>query len=277
MENMYLFIIWNKALFCKNRIIKDLELSFEIIHSSYIEWSKDKFIDNLEALYGRKLGDPKDKIIPCGTGKFYVAIVRDNNPKFEERKQYDGYEIVNSNIYDKKTLYRKWTAGSHRVHCSVDENEFNHDIAVLFGKKYIENSPLNTKGVRGFDSIEDFEICTKMFSNPKIVKNGNTYFIFAKCRYDLVSYLRCNEISKNIYSLIIKNQDIKLVIFGEIDKDIEIGLSDKNRAEIINNHENYIKTIRPINPLRISGTMSIKYQITTELKLLLAKIKCILL
>lgn len=272
-DNYYLFIIWNKALFCKDRIIKDLESSFEIIHSSYIEWSKDKFIDNLEALYGRKLGNPKDKIIPCGIGKFYVLIVRDNNPKFEERKQYDGYEIVNSNIYDKKALYRKWTAGSHRVHCSVDESEFNHDIAVLFGEKYIENSLLNTKGVRGFDSINDFETCVKMFSNPSIIKTDNRYFIFTKCRHDLVSYLKCIETSKNIYSLNIDNHEVKLVIFGIVDKDIDRNLSEDNINIIINDYENYIKSIDSINPSRISDKHSLLSIIIPELKLIRAKIK----
>lgn len=273
MENKYLFIIWNKALFCKDKILKDLESSFEIVHSSYIAWNKDNFVANLEAMYGRKLGNPKDKIIPCGMGNFFVIIVKDNNPKFEQRKQYDGLEIVNSNIYDKKALYRKWTAGSHRVHCSVDNNEYNHDIAVLFGQEFIQNNNLDTKGVRGFNSIDEFENCIKLFSNPKMSKEENTYYIFTKCRYDLVSYLRCKEIGKNKYTLNINNQTLTLYIFGEIDKDINTNISNDEINEIIKNIESYISSTHPINPSRISSKQSIFNRLVQEIKLLRARIK----
>lgn len=273
MENMYLFVIWNKALFCKKKIVNDLKSSFEIVYSSYIEWSKNHFIENLEAMYGRKLGDPIDKIGPCGTGKFFVVVVKDNNPKFEQRKQYDGYELVNSNIYDKKALYRKWTAGSHRIHCSVDEQEFKHDIAVFFGQSIINETKINTKGVRGFDSIEDFENCLTLFSNPKIIKQDKSYFIFTKCRYDLIAYLRCKEITKNTYSLNIRNEMIKLYIFGEIDEDIKSDLTDDDIKTIINNYTKYIASINSINPARISSKYSIKDIIIRELKLIIAKLK----
>lgn len=135
MNNQYVFIIWNKALFAKDRIINDLNDSFEIEKLFYIEWSKNKFEDNLLALYGEKCNNPKEKAFAVGRRKFLVLIVKDNNPIFEDRQQHKLVK-VNSGIYDKKWLYRRWTAGNFRIHASVTDEETRHDLSILLGNNY---------------------------------------------------------------------------------------------------------------------------------------------
>lgn len=259
MENTYLFIIWNKALWCKDKILKDLESSFEIINEITINWNKNHYEDNMKALYGRKLGPVEDKILPCGKGPFSLIIVKDNNPTFEERKMFDGYETVNSKIYDKKELYRKWTAGSHRIHSTDTKEELEHDLVILFGNDYdniiylTNELKLDTKGVIGFDSKEDLLNCLKLFGNNTVIESNNELFIFSKCRYDIAEFIKCIQIYENIYSLKINNETIIINIFGELDGDIpnnsyDIIVNNKNIYEsIINDKNSYIDYIKNKN------------------------------
>lgn len=256
MKNTYLFIIWNEALWCKNKIISDLNNSFEIIKYFYIQWDNNEYEKNLQALYGRKLGPANEKISLCGKGKFLVIIINDNNPKFDNRKMYDGFENVNTNVYDKKFLYRKWTAGSHRIHCSDTEIETLHDLVVLFGYNYnnvinsIHNNEIikiNTKGIQGFDSQNDILNCISLFATNITKIKNNTLFIFTKCKYDLVSFLNCTKINNNLYNIEINNQIINIIIFGELDGDLPNNsfnyLNNNICNSIVSNFNNYINYI----------------------------------
>lgn len=305
MENTYLFLIWNKALWCKDKILKDLSNSFEIIKEIEVNWSKEHFEDNLKALYGRKLGPVEDKVLPCGKGKFSLIIVKDNNPVFEQRKMFDGLEKVNSNIYDKKELYRKWTAGSHRIHCSDTKEENKHDLVILFGKDYkqildttaIYN--LDTKGVLGFNSKEDLLQCLDLFGNNKVYEKDNELYVFSKCRYDIVEFIKPKELSDNEYSISINGKELIINIFGELDGDLPVNsyqqiIDNKELSDtIINNKNEYINYInnkdnklinslllknnldtsfKKENPNRI-GKMEWYKKIQSELKLIICKIK----
>ena len=80
MENTYLFLIWNKALYQRQKILNDINNSFEIVKDIYVKWNKKNFPFNLQAFYGRKLGDPKGKMISSGTNEFELILVKDNKP-----------------------------------------------------------------------------------------------------------------------------------------------------------------------------------------------------
>ena len=244
MNNTYLFIIWNKALWCKDKILKDLSNSFNIVSSLYIKWSYENFENNLKSLYGRKLGNPNEKIQPCGKGPFLLILVEDPSPDLKERKMYDGTEFVNANIYDKKMLYRKWTGGCHRIHCSDTQKETEHDLAVIFGANYnnylnedSQSLNLDTKSVRGFDSIDDLYDCLKLFGNNRLYIEGNKAFIFSKCQYDIVSFIKAKKIKNNLYSLKIKDTDYNIFIFGELDGNLPKGyLNKEDKDDLIINH-----------------------------------------
>ena len=305
MENTYLFIIWNKALWCKDKIIKDLEKSFSILHIKNIKWTKSLFPDNLKALYGRKLGNPKDKILPCGNGEFCLIVIKDMHPSYDNRELFDEQGIVNTNLYDKKILYRKWTAGSHRIHCSDTIEETKHDLVVLFGNDYdsIISSKdsvisLDTKSVVGFNSIEDLLDCLKLFGNNiSIIKDDNIY-IFCKSRIDVSFFINPRKNSSNKQLLSLDNKLFNLYIFGENDGDIPKGFIEEASKDneltstIINNIDSYrdyivnknndlfsklfSKSNLDVNFVQTNDAtnrkISIKQKILSEIKLLYLKI-----
>lgn len=288
MKDIYLFIIWNKALYQRERIINDINNSFEIVKDVYIKWNKNMFPLNLQAFYGRKLGDPKGKMMSSGTNEFELVLVKDNHPNIELRKSYSGESYVNTNIYDKKQLYRSWTCGSHRIHSSDNEEEVNHDLVVLFGPNYLEllnkyknNEIINldTKGMVGFDSIDDFKDSLKLYDNSIAIEEGNNFIIFCKCRYDLVKFLNCkNENSENTYTLNINNGKHKLLIFGELDGDLLNysfnDLNDRNTLNrILNNFDEFINKERKYINVERKETLYNRYVvIKNEIKLLFKKL-----
>lgn len=288
MENTYLFLIWNKALWQRERIIDDINKSFDIVQDVYIKWNKANFPYNLQAFYGRKLGDPKGKMISSGIDKFELILVKDSKPNIELRNTYDGLTKVNTNIYDKKQLYRSWTCGSHRIHSSDSEEEVKHDLVILFGPNYQEilnkyNNEeivtLDTKGLIGFDNINELEESLKLFGNNIVIKNDEGLIIFCKCRYDLVKFLNCNKINnKNTYIININNKEYRLYIFGELDGDLlDYSFDDINKKEIqnniVNNFDEFINKKRKFIDVERKETIYNRYVvIKNEMKLFLKKL-----
>lgn len=134
MGEIHLFIIWENALDKKEEILQDIKTHFEIINIYENTWSKDKFSENLSRFYGTNLPQGSGKEQHCGTGPFLLIIVKDNHPKYEMRATSRGAELVNVNLFDKKTQYREWTGGGHRIHATNNTKETNHDITLLLGK-----------------------------------------------------------------------------------------------------------------------------------------------
>ena len=235
MDNQYIFIIWNKALFAKERIISDLKKSFEIKKQFYIKWNKENFEKNLYALYGTKCSSPKQKIRYIGSGKFLVLIVQDNNPKYEYRKQQNKDEIVNANIYDKKTLYRKWTAYNFRVHSSVSDIETKHDLSILLGPDYddvINNNKdnetinLDTKGIIGFKTIDEFIESINLFDGSNVESKDNNLYIKTNNGLNLLYFIN------NKKTLNINGTNYNVVI------------EDNNENKIIDNKDGFLKELK---------------------------------
>lgn len=288
MENTYLFLIWNKALYQRQKILNDINNSFEIVKDIYIKWNKNNFPLNLQAFYGRKLGDPRGKMISSGTNEFELILVKDNNPNIELRNTYDGKSYVNTNIYDKKQLYRSWTCGSHRIHSSDSEEEVKHDLVILFGPNYQEilnncndNEILNidTKGIAGFNNIDDFKESLKLYGNNIVDIKDNNIVIFCNCRYDIVKFLNCtNTNNSNTYTLVINKIKYSLYIFGELDGDlIDYSFNDINniniKNNIINNLDDFINKKRKYIDVERKETLYNRYVVLkNEIKLLLKKL-----
>lgn len=286
MENTYLFIIWNKALYKRKEILNDLSDSFNIVKDVYIKWNTKNFSNNLLAFYGRKLGEPKGKIISSGTDNFEIILVEDCKPNNELRKTYDSETIINTNIFDKKQLYRSWTAGSHRIHSSDNKQETEHDLAVLFGPNYEEflnkysNGDIiniDTKGITGFDNIDDLKKSLKLFGNNIVEEIDNKLVVFAKCRYDIVHFLNCIKTNnENTYSLNIGNNEIKLYIFGELDGDLLNYSFDKlnnTKKEIVNNFDDFLNQKRNYVEVERKDTFFNKWTVfKNEIKLFIKKL-----
>ena len=234
-DNQYIFIIWNKALFAKDKIISDLKKSFEIKKQFYIKWNKENFEKNLKALYGIKCNNPKQKIRYIGSGKFLILIVQDNNPKYEYRKQQNKDELVNSNIYDKKALYRKWTAYNFRVHSSVSDIETKHDLSILLGPDYdnvinsIDNNEtinLDTKGIIGFKSVDEFVASINLFDGSKVECKDNNLYIKTNNGLNLLYFID-NKKTLNINGI-----------------NYNVVIEDNNENKIIDNKDGFLKELK---------------------------------
>lgn len=230
MKEQYCIIIWEKALWCKNKIINDLNNDFIIDNCFYIEWNKAKFHENLESFYGRKIYNTANKIQCCGDGKFLLVIFEDKNPKYGQVNTMDGNETVNINVFNKKNIYRKWTAGCHRIHVSNTPKETIHDLTILLGNNYdntikaIQNNSIistNTIGVKGFESVNEIEK-SLLNSIDCVYKQFKNYsIIITKYKYDVIYLLQCKkEKENNLYSININSNIYYFYIFGENDSDL---------------------------------------------------------
>lgn len=137
-RNLFLFIIWNTAYYKKDEIISDIRESFIVHKIVEVEWSADKFSENLSRFYGKKLPKNSFKEKACGIGPFILVVVEDEKPEYKLRKTSRGEdELVNTHAFDKKTLYRKWTQETKRTHSRIHgtntPEETEHDLTLLLG------------------------------------------------------------------------------------------------------------------------------------------------
>lgn len=222
MRNLYLFIIWNKALFQREKILADLEKSFSVVYNIFVEWSD--YDVNLKALYGHKIASVKDKLSFIGKGRFNLIVVEDKNPYFEKRRIVSGETVVNANIFDKKDLYREWTGRDFRVHSSQTLEETVHDLTILFGPDYehilssFKESEIVRKDTIAIDRINNKKDFEKCLDNLNVIYrlNDNVYELYSGCRLDI----------KRIFgdSVLLDGNNYQLNIYGEAEGDIPEGL-----------------------------------------------------
>lgn len=242
MNDKYLFIIWSSALFCREKILSDLQNYFVIDKDFYIAWDKVKFIDNIKCFYGTKAPDYKEKIKYIGKGKFECIIVSDSSPVMENRITYNGEELVNAKVYDRKKLYRKWTAGNFRIHASITSQETIHDLTVLLGPNFqkrldnIENGETvddNTKGIEGFKSLKEFEDSLSNFNINILQRIRTENYIFTECKKDIVLFSQARKLDRCLYSVLINNREIEYKIFGERENDIPKKFLETYKKDIV--------------------------------------------
>lgn len=232
MNHVFIFIIWHKALWCRRRIISDIILSFDIVSEIDILWDKAEFENNLKAFYGCKMVDPRQKVRHCGLGSFKLLIVCDKNPRYDVRNTPDGSELVNVNMFDKKELYRKWTGGGHRIHCSNTEAETKHDLTILLGLNYKQyyhktsnlRQSVNTVGVEGFQDVTGIILTLDIFPGAICHYKNGVIFVFAYCRTDIVRGLLCCSTKERCrYYINVRGKREILYIYGEREADIPPG------------------------------------------------------
>lgn len=136
-KDLQLLIIWSKARKKENKIIEDLNKNFHILGCFDISWSEKYIDDNFHRLYDvSPTGGIAGKRSEVGDESFIVIVLEDKNPVYEYRSDASGrLKIVNSNIVDKKNLYRNWVGGSYMIHSTDNLNEFFNNSILFFGKK----------------------------------------------------------------------------------------------------------------------------------------------
>ena len=107
-QEIHLFIIWTNALDYRAQIIEDIEKGLIVLGIHDIDWSADKFEENITRFY-RKRPNMADKANRIGRGYFTLLVVKDENPNYQVRDTSKGQETVNVNIFDRKEKFRKLT------------------------------------------------------------------------------------------------------------------------------------------------------------------------
>lgn len=166
-QEIHLFIIWNNALDYRAQIIQDIEKDLVVLGIHDIDWSADKFEENITRFY-RKRPNMADKANRVGRGYFTLIVVKDENPNYQVRDTSKGQETVNVNIFDRKERFRKLTGPpTDLIHATNNEIETNHDLTLLLGvncKDYIKLSQdgrhqlqgnLNLIGYNGWSSVSN--------------------------------------------------------------------------------------------------------------------------
>lgn len=182
-SEIHIVLIWEKGLDQLDAILFDLKNDFQILEVNKVIWSEHFFSNNLSRFYGEKLPSGSFKEKHCGRGPFYSIIIRQNNPIYKFRRTSKGEQKVNSVLFDKKQLYRKWTGGGHKVHTSNSVDESCHDIYFLFDKKYdtfldakgwdgqIKKTEINIKGFDGWVNFKEFFQFLNLSSNYVVLRN----------------------------------------------------------------------------------------------------------
>lgn len=228
MDNLFLFIVWKNAYGFKKNIISDIDASFSIRNVFSIRWSLGNWQRNLERFYGAKLEDIVAKIEECGKGEFALILVDDQNPKYEKRMTSRGEEIVNVNMFDKKSEYREMTGGGYLIHATNTIKETNHDLTLLFG--------LN---------IEDF--CKQYLPSKKEILYAN----------DLPGYNGWKNKNELFYVL---NNCCNYVVLRDFENDLE-ELNTNSDYDVDILCENLPSTQKLINAEQIYRNETILYRI----------------
>lgn len=178
---IHLILLWENALVKQSEIIADVQSKFEILARFKLYWSAANFSRNLTRFYGKKLPDGSFKEKECGRGPFLVLIVKDHQPRYEQRLTSRGTENVNANLFDVKSLYREWTGGGHKVHTSNSVAEARHDAGLLFGcspaelvvadSSSIVDLNRDLSGANGWSNLTELFQVLNLASNYLVLRN----------------------------------------------------------------------------------------------------------
>lgn len=153
----HILIIWHSAMHLRQKIISDLNESFQILKVFRGHWDEKLWLDNWQIFYAhsqyhRNYSDFRQilfgKMGECKKGDFEVIVFEDNSPVFEERETSSGVRLVNTRVFDKKQTYRKWAGGGSKIHGSDDAWETNKDLTLLFGMNTADFSKFYEKDLR---------------------------------------------------------------------------------------------------------------------------------
>jgi hypothetical protein len=210
-HEIHLFIIWENGRAHEKPILDDIKLNFEVLKVYGVTWSPYLVDKNFTRFYGQNLPKNSHKAQHCGGGEFLLIIVRDKNPRYDNRDTTKGIKLVNSNIFDAKARYREISGGGHRIHGTNNIGELKHDLVLLTGK-----------------SLSDFEIYLKENGSTEVeplqkdLIGTNGWASFSELFYVL------NECSAYLVLRNVENINIKY--FLENKGDVDLLAQDKSEV-----------------------------------------------
>ena len=128
---LHLFLLWSRARKRENEILDDIRSTFRVVDMMEVTWGRRGFAENLTRFYGEKLPHGSRKQLHCGSGPFLVVVVEDERPEYVTLSE--GHRRVNRSMWEARGRYRAATGGGHRVHGTLDAQEFEHDLFLLVG------------------------------------------------------------------------------------------------------------------------------------------------
>ncbi len=131
---IHVFLLWPKALHRAAEIRADVLQAFQLLDAIRIEWTPERFDENLVRFYGSDLPKGIDKAEEVGIGPFELLVVRDQTPVYAPRRRSWGIGPVNLKTYDAKHRYRGWAGGQYRVHATNDLREADRDLFLVLGR-----------------------------------------------------------------------------------------------------------------------------------------------
>ena len=161
---LHLFLLWSRARKHESEILDDIGSTFRVVDVMEVTWSRRRFAENLTRFYGQKLPHGSRKQLHCGSGPFLVVVVEDARPTYMTVPEGGG--SVNKSMWEARARYRSLTGGGHRVHATLDPQEFEHDLFLLLadgpdryssGSSWdgrVERVRDDTTGTRGWRDLE---------------------------------------------------------------------------------------------------------------------------
>ena len=129
---LHLFLLWSRARKRETEILDDIRSTFRVVDMMEVTWGRRGFAENLTRFYGEKLPHGSRKQLHCGSGPFLVVVVEDERPAYVTPAE--GHRRVNESMWEARGRYRALTGGGHRVHATLDPQEFEHDLFLLVGE-----------------------------------------------------------------------------------------------------------------------------------------------
>ena len=89
-----LFILWEKARVKEKEIMFEIESNFRILKKYEIQWSREKFCNNLSSFYSDDVYHRPDQERMRGTGSFLAILCLDETPWYEKRETNHGFCFI---------------------------------------------------------------------------------------------------------------------------------------------------------------------------------------
>ena len=183
-KELHLFIIWERGRYKETDILFDIKSHFQIVKCYDILWSDECVSDNFTRFYGTNLPKGSGKEKECGTGRFLLVIVYDENPQYAIRHTSKGDAFVNVNMFDAKSKYRNWTGGGHKIHATNSPKETKHDLILLLGinvADFVKNEPdcqitkleQDVVGAKGWQSLSELFYVLNNTVNYVVLRGKN--------------------------------------------------------------------------------------------------------
>jgi hypothetical protein len=176
----HLIILWPSCLDATNELDRAISKSAKVLRVTSGSWSESNAGVNYSRFYQRDLSKENEVVSHKGTGKFYIYVVLDPNPKYGIRETSSGLRYVNINIFSLKEELRELSGGGHKVHSTNSQAELRCDAAMLWGidalevqdfEQHIPQEISGTFGINGFSKISDVFLLLNCCTDYLVLRN----------------------------------------------------------------------------------------------------------